>query len=164
MNKNFNDVVDRTIKALYAEGITSDTREIVWKLSCAADWLKAYTPQFDAYEVHPVVLVDKSAFEQATNENDPNIYGWGLYGHTQREGIMWLNDFSSQERAERAMRLLQEQADIKIMGSVSLLVSTYEWVCPHCDMDNDCYDVPETVECADCGHVFTVRSAVHVGK
>lgn len=48
--------------------------------------------------------------------------------------------------------------------TVTLIVASYDWECPHCSTWNTVQDNPEKVTCEECGHTYAVDSAVHIGK
>jgi hypothetical protein len=76
--------------------------------------------EFDAYEVHPCVLLDEHGkprkmaevnpssrshwhFEQ-TSDDDPDIAMWALFGHQHGTGLHCISDHLSEGDAEKAMR------------------------------------------------------------
>lgn len=168
MNTNFNQVLFDALKRVD----TDKEREIAWKLSHASQGMRPFDLQFEGYEVHPIIAVDKEAYETAMNIHDPAICAWGLYGHLIDGGITWISDFSSEKAANTAMQYLEESAGILNTSTapevdeetVTLIVASYDWECPHCSTWNTIQDNPETVTCGECGRTYAVDAAVHIGK
>ena len=60
--------------------------------------------EFDAFEMHPVKKVDPGdspydCFEQC-EADDPELFGWAVYGHTRGKGLECLADCLTKEKAE----------------------------------------------------------------
>lgn len=44
---------------------------------------------------------------------------------------------------------------------VDMIASGYEWWCPGCSTLQNEIEIPPTVECKDCGHIFDTQGANH---
>lgn len=66
-------------------------------------------PKFNEYEVHPVIEYEQGHFE-TTDEDDPNIAYWSVYGHLPEGGIDCIADCIYRKDAE----LLQEALRSKL--------------------------------------------------
>jgi hypothetical protein len=83
--------------------------------------------EFDTYEVHPCVVADayelsggtyRQALEQ-TNDDDPNIAVWAVYGHINGKGLVWICDCEEQQVALLFKKLLEEKKEMeKVIGRI----------------------------------------------
>lgn len=75
---------------------------------------------YDAYEIHPCVLLNKlgqpvrnddptGEYYEQCDEDDPDIAVWALYGHLSEGGLEHISDHLNEAEAEDALRILQKE-------------------------------------------------------
>lgn len=76
--------------------------------------------QFDAFELHPCVLLDKHGkpvrhddqdgmYYEQCDENDPDIGVWSIYGHLKQGGLEHISDHLEKKDAEEILQILEEE-------------------------------------------------------
>lgn len=73
---------------------------------------------YDAYEIHPCLLLDANgthvrnddttglSYEQCY-EHDPNITVWTVYGHIPGQGLESISDHPTKEEAEKFLTIIK---------------------------------------------------------
>ena len=65
----------------------------------------------NAVEVHPCVVVGNDSLGNEIMEqcesDDPNIATWSVYWHLEEGGLVYIEDFPTQQEAEQAAALLE---------------------------------------------------------
>lgn len=77
-----------------------------------------HTNQYDAFEIHPCVLLDihgkpvsrddpGGMYYEQCDESDPDIAVWSLYGHLPEGGLDHIRDYNTRDEAKNALQELQ---------------------------------------------------------